>query len=79
MAGRAILFGATKANVSAHNNQGRMGSISLSLFNSSSHSLYILGISYTQHLPAISLEASFHILGEGNGSVAFNGNLIVIV
>ena len=79
MAGGAILFGATKTDMSAHDNQGRMRSISLSLFNSSSHSFHILGISYAQHLPAISLEACFHVLGEGDGSVAFDGNLIIVI
>ena len=79
MAGGAILFGAAKTDMSAHNNQGRMRGISLSLFNSSSHSFHILGISYTQHLPAIGLEACFHILSEGNGSIAFNSNFVIIV
>ena len=79
MAGGAILFGAAKTDMSAHNNQGRMRGISLSLFNSSSHSFHILGISYAQHLPAISLEACFHVLGEGDRSVALDSNFVIII
>ena len=79
MAGGAVLFRTTKADMGTHDNQGRVSSISLSLFNGSSHSFHILGISYTQHLPAIGLEACFHILGEGNGSIALDGNLVVII
>ena len=79
MAGRAVLFRAAEADVSTYNNQRRMHSISLSFFDSCLHSVNILAAFYAQNLPAISPEAGFNILSEGNISAAFDSNFVVII
>ena len=79
MAGRAVLFRAAEADMRAHDNQRRMHRISLSFFNSSLHSINVFTVCYAQNLPAISLEASFNVFGEGDISGAFNGDFVIVI
>ena len=74
-----VLFGATKTDMSANDNQRRMFGICLSFFNSSFHSFNVFGISYAQYLPAISFEAHFNVFAECNISAAFNGDFVVVI
>ncbi|EJW96085.1 secreted protein [gut metagenome] len=56
-----------------------MSGVSFSLFYCCSHCLNVFAVSYTQNLPAVSLETHFNIFGEGNVGAAFNGNLVIII
>ena len=79
-AGRICLIGGAVADRGGHLDQAGLVGDGLCLLNRLGNSSHIaISIGHVLHMPAVGLIALQHVLGEGHGSVAVDGDVVVVV
>jgi hypothetical protein len=76
--GRVLLVWRAVTDVTVQNDERRPAFGLAEHLESALNSVHVIGIADAQHVPATGKEAPRHILSEGDVSIAFDGDVVVV-